>query len=103
MNINIVRCNMCEKEFDDIWIRQCDQCGTDSYLADAVGELWIAHLSTANFDFYLIAETETVMWEKLELSWNNHAEKTNATYTWEDIKDSVWYNRQIINNVWKRG
>jgi hypothetical protein len=103
MNINIVRCNMCEKEFDDLWIRQCDQCGTDSYLAEIVGELWIAHLSTANFDFYLIAETENVMWQKLEETWNNHAKKTNATYTWEDVKDSVWYNRQIINNVWRRG
>jgi hypothetical protein len=102
MNINNIYCNKCHKTFYE-FIPECNICGTNLYLVEEKGELWIAHLSTANFDFYLIAENEKVMWQKLEETWNNHAKKTSATYTWEDVKDSVWYNRQIINNVWKRG
>jgi hypothetical protein len=94
---------MCEKEFDDLWIRECSECKTDSYLVQTVGELWIAHLATANYDFYLMAETEEIMWEKLEASWKAHAARTGATWIWEDIKDSVWYNKQHINLTWKRG
>lgn len=66
-------------------------------------EMYIAHLATANYDFYLMADTEEIMWEELEKSWNNHAKRTNASYTWEDVKDSVWWNKQNVNQVWRKG
>lgn len=67
-----------------------------------MNEVWIAHLATTNFDFYLVAENEEIMWAALETAWNNHKAKTGATWFWEDVKDSVWFNKQQINLVWKR-
>jgi hypothetical protein len=66
-------------------------------------EMWIAHLATAHYDFYLVADSEETMWAELERSWQAHAKKTNATYTFEDLKDSVWFNKQHINRTWRRG
>lgn len=66
-------------------------------------EIFIAHLATANYDFYLVADSEETMWAEMELSWQAHAKKTNATLSWEDVKDSVWWNKQQINLTWKRG
>lgn len=66
-------------------------------------ELYIAHLATANYDFYLVANSEARMWLEMQLSWISHAKKTNATYTWEDVKDDVWWIILPINHVWKRG
>ena len=51
--------------------------------------MYIAHLATAHYDFYLVADSEETMWAELERSWAAHAEKTNATYTFEDLKDNV--------------
>jgi hypothetical protein len=66
-------------------------------------EMYFAHLATANYDFYIVADSEETMFSELERTWNDHAKKTNATYTWEDVKDSVWWILQPINRVWKRG
>jgi len=66
-------------------------------------EMYIAHLATSNYDFYLVADSEETMWEELETSWNNHRAKTGASWSWEEIKDSVWWNKQHTNLVWKRG
>jgi hypothetical protein len=68
-----------------------------------MGELYIGHLATANYDFYIVAVSEDVMWEKLQHSWENHAKKTNAIYTWEDVKDSVWWQLVKVNQTWKKG
>jgi hypothetical protein len=74
-------------------------------------ELYVAHLSTANYDFYLVADTEETMWLEMERSWEAHAEKVkgyptystdNSIYTWNEVKDSVWWILQPINLVWKR-
>lgn len=66
-------------------------------------EMYVAHLATANFDFYIVADSEQTMWAEMKRSWISHAKKTNATYTWEDVEDSVWWNKQQINLTWKRG
>ncbi len=66
-------------------------------------ELYLGHLQTANFDFYVMAASEEIMFQELERSWNSHAEKTNATYSWEDVRDDVYWILQPINLVWKRG
>lgn len=65
--------------------------------------MYIAHLATANYDFYLMADTEEIMWEELERTWNYHAKTRDASYTWEDVKDSVWWNKQNVNQVWRKG
>jgi hypothetical protein len=65
-------------------------------------EMYVAHLSTANFDFYLIADSEKSMWLEMKRAWNNHQKKTGAFWDWEEVKDSVWWNKQHINRVWKR-
>ena len=66
-------------------------------------EIYIGHLATANYDFYVMADSEETMWQELERSWNDHKAKTGATWSWEEVEDSVWWNRQPINTVWKRG
>lgn len=66
-------------------------------------ERYIAHLATRNYDFYLVSDSEENMWAELKFSWENHAKRTNATYTWEDVKDSVWWNKQQLNIVWRKG
>jgi len=66
-------------------------------------EMYFAHLATANYDFYIVADSEETMFLELERTWNAHKEKTNATYTWEDVRDDVWWILQPINRVWKRG
>ena len=38
-------------------------------------EMYIAHLATAHYDFYLVADSEETMWAELELSWAAHAKK----------------------------
>lgn len=35
-----VQCNMCEKLYDDIDIRECGDCKTDAYLMDIKDEPW---------------------------------------------------------------
>ena len=66
-------------------------------------EIWLAHLQTTNFDFYLVADSEEILWIELEQAWLDHAKKTGAICTWEEIKDSIWFNKQPMNLVWKRG
>ncbi len=66
-------------------------------------KLYVGHLSTRNYDFYVVADSEETMFEELEKSWAAHAKKTNATLTWEDLKDDVWWILQPINEAWKRG
>ncbi|NBW18824.1 MAG: hypothetical protein EBR82_63705 [Caulobacteraceae bacterium] len=65
-------------------------------------EMWIGHLQTSNFDFYVIAESEEILWSEMERSWNSHRKATGATYSWDEIKDNVWFNKQHLNRVWKR-
>ena len=33
-----VRCNMCMRVYDDLDIRECEECQTDAYLMDVEGE-----------------------------------------------------------------
>jgi hypothetical protein len=66
-------------------------------------EMYIGHLATANYDFYIVAADEETMFLELEKAWNNHRDRTHATWTWEEVRDDVWWNKQYINLVWKRG
>lgn len=66
-------------------------------------ELYLGHLQTANFDFYVMAADQKTMFLELERAWNIHRERTHASLTWEEVRDDVYWILQPINLVWKRG
>ncbi len=51
----------------------------------------MAKLETANFEFYAFASSKTEALKMLEAKWNEHARRTGATYTFEFLRDSVFF------------
>lgn len=62
----------------------------------------IGHLSTANFDFYFVADSYINLLREAENAWNLHKAKTGALWKWEDIQEDLFMKEMSINSGHKR-
>lgn len=65
-------------------------------------EMFIAHLSTANFDFYFVADSHLSMLEQAENTWNLHKARTKALWNWETVKEDLYVMAMPVNSGHKR-
>jgi hypothetical protein len=65
-------------------------------------EIFIGHLSTRNFDFYFVADSEQQLINQAALAWGEHRKKTGATLLWDDVSEDLWYKAMPLNTTHKR-
>lgn len=64
---------------------------------------YIAHLETANFEFYAYAETPELARELMAKQWNKHRKATGAILTAKDVASWVNVYPMEMNSAHRRG
>lgn len=64
--------------------------------------VYLGHLSTTNFDFYAVANTEQELINQMAKAWEEHRTKTGASLLWDDVSEDLFYKAMPVNSTHKR-
>lgn len=62
--------------------------------------MFLAELRTPNYEFATVTASPETALANLRAAWENHADESGATWTWEFMEDSVTITPFTIGDTW---